>query len=872
MTTNAQVVQLFTDVLTRWNEREAEFRDWQAGTSEGGPNADGRYPLTNGSGETFLVACPAKLADTVSGPAVLSEAAKVAAEAAQSASVSASTQSNNSRLLAENHKNAALAARDLALLYRDQCAAAQAAILTVQTTFNAALVTIEENLEIAEGLTNEALVARDAAYVARDAAAASAVLAATFDPSSYYNKTASDERYLQTVNFTWAGLSGKPTTFTPSAHSHIIGDVTGLQTALDGKQAAGSYAASVHTHVIADVTGLQTALDGKQATGSYVTTANFTWTNLSGKPSTFAPSAHSHVIADVTGLQTALDGKQASGSYVTTANFTWTNLPGKPTTFAPSAHSHVIADVTGLQTALDGKQAAGSYAPAVHAHDYLPLTGGTVSGGISMSDFIVSYNSATTWTDRLVAPWEQPAEILNTNTTGFSALTFHVVNKYANLFGYDENNVLKTNNSTIWHSGNFTPADKAWSVHGHAISDVSGLQTALDGKQASGSYVTTAGFTWAALSGKPTTFTPSAHTHVISEVTGLQTALDGKQASLGFTPYNATNPSGYISGITSANVTTALGYTPAGTNAPTFTSGVTVSNGGSQVQIGFDGNLEIIRNLGGAYIDFKDSGTEDFDVRVQAEGNKLNVTASGGFTVDGSLGIGTPSPIGKFQVSGAVGQGGLLIGYNGTSSNYYDADSHFFRTGAATARANIYARDFYASRGDGSGVIYLNEAGTRFLFFDGSKYNLVAAELNVNGVDILATLGARATLTGNNTMTGANLFRSYGSTQADANPGLQAWTNDNASGAWMSFHRSGLYAINMGLDSDNIFRIGGWSAPAGLMAMDMAGNVDFKGTYKSNGLGVPRWTTSGQTQANMTVSTAAPSGGSDGDIWYKVAS
>ena len=34
------------------------------------------------------------------------------------------------------------------------------------------------------------------------------------------------------------------------------------------------------------------------------------------------------------------------------------------------------------------------------------------------------------------------------------------------------------------------------------------------------------------------------------------------QPALGFTPYNATNPNGYISGITSGNVTTALGYTP----------------------------------------------------------------------------------------------------------------------------------------------------------------------------------------------------------------------------------------------------------------------------------------------------------------------
>jgi hypothetical protein len=42
----------------------------------------------------------------------------------------------------------------------------------------------------------------------------------------------------------WASLSGVPATFPPSTHSHIIGDVTGLQAALDGKQAAGSYVAT----------------------------------------------------------------------------------------------------------------------------------------------------------------------------------------------------------------------------------------------------------------------------------------------------------------------------------------------------------------------------------------------------------------------------------------------------------------------------------------------------------------------------------------------------------------------------------------------------------------------------------------------------
>jgi hypothetical protein len=49
-----------------------------------------------------------------------------------------------------------------------------------------------------------------------------------------------------------------------------IADVASLQAALDGKQAAGSYAAASHTHAIANVTGLQTALDAKASLADIV--------------------------------------------------------------------------------------------------------------------------------------------------------------------------------------------------------------------------------------------------------------------------------------------------------------------------------------------------------------------------------------------------------------------------------------------------------------------------------------------------------------------------------------------------------------------------------------------------------------------------
>jgi len=70
---------------------------------------------------------------------------------------------------------------------------------------------------------------------------------------------------------------------------------TATQSALGGK------ANSSHTHAIADVTGLQTALDGKQVAGSYATAAQ------GAKADTALQSGTA--ISTISGLQTALDGK-----------------------------------------------------------------------------------------------------------------------------------------------------------------------------------------------------------------------------------------------------------------------------------------------------------------------------------------------------------------------------------------------------------------------------------------------------------------------------------------------------------------------------------------------------------------------------------
>lgn len=49
----------------------------------------------------------------------------------------------------------------------------------------------------------------------------------------------------------------------------------------------------------------------------------------------------------------------------------------------------------------------------------------------------------------------------------------------------------------------------------------------------------------------------------------------------------------------------------------------------------------------------------------------------------------------------------------------------------------------------------------------------------------------------------------------------------------MSFHRGGSYAVNLGLDPDNVFRLGGWSAAPNRWQVDMSGNMAVAGQIRS---------------------------------------
>ena len=121
----------------------------------------------------------------------------------------------------------------------------------------------------------------------------------------------------------------------------------------------------------------------------------------------------------------------------------------------------------------------------------------------------------------------------------------------------------------------------------HPISAITNLQTELNGKQPT---ISDLDEIRSGASAGSTALQPSALNGYATETwVGQQGYLTGITSSdvttaLGYTPYNSSNPSGYISGITSAMVTTALGYTPqqqleSGTNIKTINNNSILGSG-----------------------------------------------------------------------------------------------------------------------------------------------------------------------------------------------------------------------------------------------------------------------------------------------------
>lgn len=115
--------------------------------------------------------------------------------------------------------------------------------------------------------------------------------------------------------------------------------------------------------------------------------------------------------------------------------------------------------------------------------------------------------------------------------------------------------------------------------------------------------------------------------------------------------------------------------------------------------------------------------------------------------------------------------------------------------------------------------------GANMYVYNPSNFSVSYAASAGNTSSISSAVGGTYTWTGVQ-----NFLGSQNTAYAGQAGVLTAYGNSGGTNAaTMSFHRPGQYAVNMGLDTDNVFRIGGWSASANRLQLDMSGNFTVAG-------------------------------------------
>ena len=373
----------------------------------------------------------------------------------------------------------------------------------------------------------------------------------------------------------WASITGKPTSYPPSGHTHDDRYYTEseINTKLSGKSDTG------HTH---DASALINALGTGTASptdGDYIITqwagtgteeekqrwirrpASAFWAYIKGKTDTLyqakgSYAAASHIHDDRYYTESEIDEK-LSGLPTSGHTHAWGDITGKPSTFTPSAHKHVKADITDFPTSMPASDVAAwakaaskpSYAwneitgkpstfpPASHTHDdryyteseldaklakkadthshpYLPTAGGNM-GGTAM----IAWPDSGNWSnknDGVTFPVKRGGLSWSGQSDGIQLFAEETGNDNLELilqFADDNSNGLTIRNKS-----------------GAAVSRLDangGFSGSVAWEKITGKPSTftpaTHSHAWGDITGKPSTFAPSAHKHVKADITDFPT-------------------------------------------------------------------------------------------------------------------------------------------------------------------------------------------------------------------------------------------------------------------------------------------------------------------------------------------------------------
>jgi len=169
--------------------------------------------------------------------------------------------------------------------------------------------------------------------------------------------------------------------------------------------------------------------------------------------------------------------------------------------------------------------------------------------------------------------------------------------------------------------------------------------------------------------------------------------------------------------------------------------------------------------------------------------------------------------------SGQNNDNKIEIGTGRTGNNfaYVDliGDTTYTDFGLRLLRGNGGPNTYSQLVHRGTGDMYITAQDAATLYFQTNA--TTRAYFQSDGTMVMSG----ALLVGRNT-TGSNV-------NTNNDTGSFSVRGDGSNAASMSFHRTGAYAINMGLGTDAVFRIGGWSASSNCFQMDGSGNLTMLG-------------------------------------------
>ncbi|CAO3457238.1 hypothetical protein [Azospirillum argentinense] len=357
----ADVANRMADLVRKWQLREDEFVAWMAGDPRGGPNGDGKYPLTDTQGNVRLVETPSALLEMIDGG--LMDNVQLVIDAIEDDVVAAqlaATEASEAAVATAAARNAAQASQAAALVSETNAKASETAAKASEAAGAASAGIASQSALATARAETSALAAKTAAETANAGAQAAKTAAEGASAAAKASETmAKASEAAAKTSETGAAASAQTATTRATASA-----TSASQAASSATGAAGSASAAATSAQTATTKASEAAASAAAAKTSE-TNAKTSETNAAGSASAAAGSASNAATSAqaaagaMTAAETAKTGAQASAATATNAA---TAASGSATAAQTSAGAAKASETAATTAAAQGQGSASASA------------------------------------------------------------------------------------------------------------------------------------------------------------------------------------------------------------------------------------------------------------------------------------------------------------------------------------------------------------------------------------------------------------------------------------------------------------------------------------------------------------------------------